>query len=131
MIILDEPTKGIDVATKAAVHRFMSELATQGIAIILVVQEPVLAVLTVAGCLVLAWLPGYLEHTLVPGVGPLLGLEPLTCQVRRVTWRGLDLALVTAGRGVIWKIGEWCEGTAGPPAASVSAAEARWDTAVL
>lgn len=39
ILILDEPTKGIDVATKAAVHEFMSELAGQGIGIILVSSE--------------------------------------------------------------------------------------------
>ncbi len=39
ILILDEPTKGIDVATKAAVHRFMSELAAQGMAVILVSSE--------------------------------------------------------------------------------------------
>ncbi len=39
ILILDEPTKGIDVATKAAVHEFMSQLAEQGIGIILVSSE--------------------------------------------------------------------------------------------
>jgi rhamnose transport system ATP-binding protein len=39
ILILDEPTRGIDVATKAEVHRFMSELAAQGIGIILVSSE--------------------------------------------------------------------------------------------
>lgn len=39
ILILDEPTKGIDVATKAEVHRFMSELAAHGIAVILVSSE--------------------------------------------------------------------------------------------
>jgi rhamnose transport system ATP-binding protein len=39
VLILDEPTRGIDVATKAEVHRFMSELAGQGIGIILVSSE--------------------------------------------------------------------------------------------
>ena len=30
ILILDEPTKGIDVATKAAVHEFVSDMAGQG-----------------------------------------------------------------------------------------------------
>lgn len=30
VIILDEPTKGIDIGSKAAVHQFMSELVGQG-----------------------------------------------------------------------------------------------------
>lgn len=39
IIILDEPTKGIDIGSKAAVHLFMSELASQGLAIIMVSSE--------------------------------------------------------------------------------------------
>jgi rhamnose transport system ATP-binding protein len=39
ILIMDEPTKGIDVATKATVHNFISELAKQGIAIILISSE--------------------------------------------------------------------------------------------
>jgi rhamnose transport system ATP-binding protein len=39
VIILDEPTKGIDVGSKAAVHEFMVELAGQGLAVILVSSE--------------------------------------------------------------------------------------------
>ena len=31
VIILDEPTKGIDIGSKAAVHDFMAELAAQGL----------------------------------------------------------------------------------------------------
>ncbi len=30
VIILDEPTKGIDIGSKAAVHGFISELAAEG-----------------------------------------------------------------------------------------------------
>jgi rhamnose transport system ATP-binding protein len=36
---MDEPTKGIDIATKAIVHNFISELAKKGIAIILISSE--------------------------------------------------------------------------------------------
>ena len=36
VIILDEPTKGIDIGSKAAVHEFMAELAAQGLAVIMV-----------------------------------------------------------------------------------------------
>ena len=39
LLILDEPTKGIDVATKSAVHQIISDLADQGMAIILVSSE--------------------------------------------------------------------------------------------
>lgn len=39
VIILDEPTKGIDIGSKAAVHSFMAELAAQGLAIIMVSSE--------------------------------------------------------------------------------------------
>ncbi|MEG1324930.1 MAG: ATP-binding cassette domain-containing protein, partial [Janthinobacterium sp.] len=39
VIILDEPTKGIDIGSKAAVHRFISELVTQGLSVILVSSE--------------------------------------------------------------------------------------------
>ncbi|WP_085835627.1 sugar ABC transporter ATP-binding protein [Aquimixticola soesokkakensis] len=39
VIILDEPTKGIDIGSKAAVHDFMSELAGQGLSVIMVSSE--------------------------------------------------------------------------------------------
>ena len=39
LLILDEPTKGIDIGSKAAVHDFMGELAGEGLAIILVSSE--------------------------------------------------------------------------------------------
>lgn len=39
IIILDEPTKGIDIGSKAAVHDFMSELAADGLAVIMVSSE--------------------------------------------------------------------------------------------
>ncbi|WP_422477388.1 sugar ABC transporter ATP-binding protein [Pleomorphochaeta sp. DL1XJH-081] len=39
ILILDEPTKGIDVATKAAVHEFVSEMASKGIAVLLISSE--------------------------------------------------------------------------------------------
>ncbi len=39
ILILDEPTKGIDVATKARVHEFISELVEHGLGIILVSSE--------------------------------------------------------------------------------------------
>ena len=39
VIILDEPTKGIDISSKAAVHSFMSELVEQGLAVIMVSSE--------------------------------------------------------------------------------------------
>ncbi|MGA2641921.1 MAG: sugar ABC transporter ATP-binding protein [Spirochaetia bacterium] len=39
ILILDEPTKGIDVATKARVHEFISQLAAEGLGIVLVSSE--------------------------------------------------------------------------------------------
>lgn len=39
ILILDEPTKGIDVATKAAVHEFISSMAAEGLAVILISSE--------------------------------------------------------------------------------------------
>ncbi len=39
ILILDEPTRGIDVGTKAAVHDLMSRLAAQGLAIIMISSE--------------------------------------------------------------------------------------------
>jgi len=39
ILILDEPTRGIDVGTKAAIHALMSELAGQGLAILMISSE--------------------------------------------------------------------------------------------
>jgi rhamnose transport system ATP-binding protein len=39
VIILDEPTKGIDIGSKAAVHEFMGELVAEGLAVIMVSSE--------------------------------------------------------------------------------------------
>ncbi|WP_088342580.1 MULTISPECIES: sugar ABC transporter ATP-binding protein [Rhodomicrobium] len=39
IIILDEPTKGVDIGSKAAIHAFMSELAARGLSIIMVSSE--------------------------------------------------------------------------------------------
>ena len=39
VIILDEPTKGIDIGSKAAVHQFMSELVAEGLSVIMVSSE--------------------------------------------------------------------------------------------
>ena len=39
VLILDEPTKGIDVGAKAAVHRTMRDLAAQGLAIVMVSSD--------------------------------------------------------------------------------------------
>lgn len=39
VIVLDEPTKGIDVGSKAAVHDFIGELAQDGLAVILITSE--------------------------------------------------------------------------------------------
>jgi rhamnose transport system ATP-binding protein len=39
VLIIDEPTRGIDVGTKAEVHRMMSELAGQGLGILMISSE--------------------------------------------------------------------------------------------
>lgn len=39
VIIVDEPTKGIDIGSKAAVHEFLGELAANGLSIIMVSSE--------------------------------------------------------------------------------------------
>jgi rhamnose transport system ATP-binding protein len=39
LLIIDEPTRGIDVGTKAEVHRLMSELAERGIGILMISSE--------------------------------------------------------------------------------------------
>ena len=39
LLIVDEPTRGIDVATKAEVHRLLSDLANDGVAILMISSE--------------------------------------------------------------------------------------------
>jgi len=39
VLILDEPTRGIDIGSKSEIHRLMSELAQQGLAIIMISSE--------------------------------------------------------------------------------------------
>ena len=39
LLILDEPTRGIDVGAKAEIHRLMSELAGAGVAILMISSE--------------------------------------------------------------------------------------------
>ncbi|MFG3341073.1 sugar ABC transporter ATP-binding protein [Glycomyces sp. NPDC048151] len=39
LLIVDEPTRGIDVATKAEVHRLLADLAADGVAILMVSSE--------------------------------------------------------------------------------------------
>jgi rhamnose transport system ATP-binding protein len=39
VLIVDEPTRGIDVGTKAEVHRLMSTLAAEGVAVLMVSSE--------------------------------------------------------------------------------------------
>lgn len=39
LLIIDEPTRGIDIGTKAEVHRVLSELAGQGMAILMISSE--------------------------------------------------------------------------------------------
>jgi rhamnose transport system ATP-binding protein len=39
VLILDEPTQGIDVAAKAEIHRLMGDLAERGIAVLMISSE--------------------------------------------------------------------------------------------
>ena len=39
MLILDEPTRGVDVGARAAIHRLIDDLAEQGAAILLISSE--------------------------------------------------------------------------------------------
>ena len=39
ILILDEPTRGIDVGAKAEIHRLISDLAAKGLAIIMISSE--------------------------------------------------------------------------------------------
>ncbi|MFD2440938.1 ATP-binding cassette domain-containing protein [Paracoccus kondratievae] len=39
ILILDEPTRGIDVGAKAEIHRLISRLAQQGVAVIMISSE--------------------------------------------------------------------------------------------
>lgn len=39
VIILDEPTRGIDVGAKAEIHRLIDELASQGLAVVVMTSE--------------------------------------------------------------------------------------------
>jgi rhamnose transport system ATP-binding protein len=47
LLIVDEPTRGIDIGTKSEVHRLISQLATEGVAV-LVISSELPEVLTVA-----------------------------------------------------------------------------------
>lgn len=37
--MLDEPTRGVDIGTKSEIYRIISELASQGVAILMVSSE--------------------------------------------------------------------------------------------
>ena len=39
VLILDEPTQGVDVGAKAEIHRLIGELASQGLAILMISSE--------------------------------------------------------------------------------------------
>jgi rhamnose transport system ATP-binding protein len=39
VLIMDEPTRGIDIGAKSEIHRLMSELAQQGLAILMISSE--------------------------------------------------------------------------------------------
>ena len=39
LLIMDEPTRGIDVGAKAEIHKLMSELAAQGLAVLMISSE--------------------------------------------------------------------------------------------
>jgi ABC-type sugar transport system ATPase subunit len=39
VLIMDEPTRGIDVGAKAEIHRLMSGLASEGLAVLMISSE--------------------------------------------------------------------------------------------
>ena len=39
VLILDEPTRGIDVMTKAEIHKYVIELAKEGVAVIVISSD--------------------------------------------------------------------------------------------
>jgi rhamnose transport system ATP-binding protein len=39
VLIVDEPTRGIDVGTKAEVHRLLADLARDGVAVLMISSE--------------------------------------------------------------------------------------------
>ena len=39
LLIVDEPTRGIDIGTKAEVHRLLAALATDGVAVLVISSE--------------------------------------------------------------------------------------------
>lgn len=39
LLILDEPTRGIDIATKAELHNYIMDLAEQGVAILMISSD--------------------------------------------------------------------------------------------
>jgi rhamnose transport system ATP-binding protein len=39
VLIVDEPTRGIDIGTKAEVHRLLEELAAEGVAVLVISSE--------------------------------------------------------------------------------------------
>ncbi len=39
MLILDEPTRGVDVGARAAIHRLINDLAGEGAAILMISSE--------------------------------------------------------------------------------------------
>jgi rhamnose transport system ATP-binding protein len=39
LLIIDEPTRGIDIGTKSEVHKLLSELVSQGIGILMISSE--------------------------------------------------------------------------------------------
>ena len=39
MLIVDEPTRGVDVGAKAEIHRLLSELAQQGLGILMIFER--------------------------------------------------------------------------------------------
>lgn len=79
VLIVDEPTRGIDVGTKAEVHRLLSELAADGVAVLMISSE-------------LPEVLGMADRVLVMHEGRLAAelTAPLTEE---------SIALVAAGRG--------------------------------
>ena len=89
VLVLDEPTRGIDVAAKAEIHRLLDELAARGAAVILISSE----------------LTEVLEHTdrvLVFREGRVAGsFDPQTTSAEEVAAAALPVALADRREGDI------------------------------
>ena len=64
LLILDEPTQGVDIGAKAEIHRLIRTLAADGLAILLISSEltELLGLAHRIGVMRGGWLVGVLDH---------------------------------------------------------------------